>query len=125
MDKKNERLRKRRKEDISFKIQQDIKARVNKKIRNYNEKGKTTPPKNQVGIQINLIVNHLILNLPKDWRDKKYHIDHIEPLCSFDLTNKEQFNEAFAINNHRWLLAEDNLKKIKEDRLQSIKLLEK
>ena len=46
-----------------------------------------------------------------------FHIDHIKPLCSFNFINKDgsynkkQIEEAFAPENHQWLLAEENLKK--------------
>ncbi len=40
---------------------------------------------------------------PADW-----HIDHIKPLCKFDLTDPEQVREAFAPDNHRWLEARPN-----------------
>ncbi len=40
-----------------------------------------------------------------------YHIDHIRPLCSFDLTKKQQIKEAFSPKNHQWLLAKENLSK--------------
>jgi hypothetical protein len=41
----------------------------------------------------------------------EYHIDHIRPLVSFDLTRPEQIREAFAPANHQWLPAQENLRK--------------
>ena len=54
-------------------------------------------------------------------RKIRLHIDHIKPLCSFDLTNLEEVKKAFAPENHRWLLAKDNLAKSSEDRKISLK----
>lgn len=52
-----------------------------------------------------------------DWNNygKLWEIDHIKPKCSFNLDNKEQFDECWDINNLRPLLRTDNQSKIKQD----------
>ena len=40
-----------------------------------------------------------------------HHIDHIRPLCTFDLENPEEVKKAFAPENHQWLTVHDNLSK--------------
>lgn len=42
---------------------------------------------------------------------KDYEIDHIIPLCSFDLTDEEQFKKATSPQNHQWLTILENRKK--------------
>lgn len=41
----------------------------------------------------------------------RWHIDHIRPLCSFDLLNDDELKEAANFKNLQPLWAEDNLKK--------------
>lgn len=40
-----------------------------------------------------------------------WHIDHIRPVASFDLTDEKQLYECFNYKNTQPLWAEDNLKK--------------
>ncbi len=41
----------------------------------------------------------------------EWHLDHVKPLASFDLTDREQFLEACNWLNYQPLWAEDNLRK--------------
>jgi hypothetical protein len=70
------------------------------------------------GIDYQKIAQHLG-SPPNDGR--KYHIDHIKPCCSFNFLDPTQPKLAFAPENLRWLSAKENLKKIKEDKLLSIR----
>lgn len=114
-----ERVKRKRAEDLNFKIRHNMRCRINELTKKLMRKEVRQLYKKE--INIHNIAKALIINLPKDYNKKKYHIDHIIPLCSFDLTKEEDMRKAFAVDNHRWLLAEDNLKKGKKDKLQSIK----
>lgn len=46
----------------------------------------------------------------------EWHIDHIQPLCSFDLTNDDELKVATNFKNLRPLWAEENIAKSLEDR---------
>lgn len=41
----------------------------------------------------------------------RWHLDHVKPLCDFDLTNRDQCLQAFHYTNYQPLWAEANLRK--------------
>lgn len=96
--------------DINFKIKTNLRRRLRKAMELYTKEGRITSSK-YMGIDWKKVVEQLAKNLPKDYYEREYHIDHIKPLCSFDLEDSEQVKVAFAPDNHQWLLAEENLSK--------------
>lgn len=64
-------------------------------------------------------VRHLISTLPEGYTEsdvcdgRKLHIDHIRPVCSFDLTGDvdDEFLKCWALENLRMIPAHENLKK--------------
>lgn len=63
------------------------------------------------------IIEHL-KPFPKPF--KKYQVDHIIPLCAFDLTIPQEIQRAFAPKNLQWLSIKNNIKKTRKDRHLSI-----
>lgn len=57
-----------------------------------------------------------------DNHGKIWDIDHIEPLCSFDLTDETEIRKATRKANLRPLTKQLNLLKSKEDRKCKIKI---
>ena len=102
------------KEDLQFNIKRKLRGRVLSAFRKYSKTGKTMLS-DEYGINYKKIIEKLIKELPKDINEKEYHIDHIIPCCSFDLTNMEEVQKCFAPENHQWLLAKDNRAKVSED----------
>lgn len=47
----------------------------------------------------------------ENWSMNGWHIDHIRPIASFDLSDPQQLHECFHYTNLQPLWAEDNLKK--------------
>lgn len=87
--------------DDFFRAKTLLRSRLNKAIN-----GRCLAPKFKINYKA--IIKYLG---PCPGARDKYHIDHIIPLCHFDLTIQEDAEKAFAPENHQWLLAEENLKK--------------
>lgn len=104
----------RRKKDPVFKIKKLLRLRLWQAMNKYSQLGKVKKM-DEYGIDYQAIVKKLMRGLPTDFNNVKYHIDHIIPLCSFDLNDPEQIKKAFSPKNHRWLKAEDNLMKVAQD----------
>jgi len=103
---RNKYICNRLKTNKNFKIACRLRGSLRKALKTYSIGKKFASSK--YGINYNSIIDHL-KPFPQDI--SKYHIDHIKPLCSFDLTDPIQIKIAFAPENHQWLLAEENLKK--------------
>ena len=92
---------------MNYYLSDRLRTLLKNALKYYTKTGKMLSSK-QYGIDYELILNHL-KPFPKDL--SKYHIDHIRPLCSFNLTNQEEVSKAFSPENHQWLLAGENISK--------------
>lgn len=110
---------KKNKEQLSIRMR--LQQRLHKYMKKFiNDSNYELIEKNRDNISLTIVAKYLLERLPKDFYKKKYHIDHIIPLCAFDLTKREQLIEAWSPENHQWLLAIENLKKQSEDKKLSI-----
>lgn len=105
--------------DINFNIEHRYRSRLQNalKLINIKKKNKTI---DYLGCSIEFLKDY-IESLFKDnmnWNNRNlWHIDHIIPCCSFDLSNESELYTCFHYSNLRPIWAEDNLLKIKEDLL--------
>ena len=91
----------------NFVVKERLRKLIQMALKSYTKTGKIQSS-NKYGIDYKAIIEHL-KPFPKNI--KLYHIDHIKPLCSFNLEYKEEIKKAFAPENHQWLTIEENLKK--------------
>ncbi len=103
----NKYIKERKKLDKDFLIRCRLAKQLRTVLQNYTEKGKIMSSK-KYGINWSEVVYGL-KPFPKDI--SKYHIDHIRPVVSFDLTDTKQVKIAFSPQNLQWLTKEENLKK--------------
>ena len=104
--------------DINFKIRDSIRRRLNQSL----HKKKTHTIVKYLGCSIDELKCHLETKFTKDMNWTNYglwHIDHIKPLASFDLTDEQQIYLACNYNNLQPLWAKDNLSKGKKNESKS------
>jgi hypothetical protein len=106
-----EYIRNRKKNDIVFRLKIRLRSRLHKVLNGRYKSGSAVndlgcSPKELKEYLESLFVNGMSWDNYGEW-----HIDHIRPLCSFDLTNREQFLEACNYKNLQPLWAKDNLYK--------------
>lgn len=114
-----DRIRKYKRRWIKNKIDTDIgfkiKCRLSKRIWDALKGNcKSTSTKKLIGCDIDILINHLEqkFQIGMSWENYgDWHVDHIIPCASFDLTKKEQQEECFNYMNLQPLWAFDNLSK--------------
>lgn len=94
----------KRKNDKKFRIMTILRQRSYSALRLFG-KGKVKKS-DEYGINYLNIIKHLS---PFPQNIEEYHVDHIFPLCAFDLSNPIEILAAFAPENHQWLKAMDNM----------------
>lgn len=105
--------RERRKTDIEFRLQGNIRSRLNSAIQSGKRNGSAIK---DLGCTLAELKLHLeqLFQPGMTWENYGrygWHIDHVEPLCSFDLTDREQLLRACHYQNLQPLWATENMKK--------------
>lgn len=110
-DKVNKYSRERYRSDPVHKLKVTLRNRINKAIFHCFKSGSHV---RDLGCSVEQLMSHLEARfLPgMTWENHgKWHIDHIKPLASFDLTQRDQFLQAAHYTNLQPLWGPDNLKK--------------
>ena len=108
---RNTQRRNRYKNDTNYRIEQSIRARVLKFI---SGERKTISTKELLGASIDKTRSHLEKQFldGMTWENHgEWHIDHIKPCSSFDLTDSKQQKECLHYLNLQPLWAIENIKK--------------
>jgi len=101
----------RRQISIDERIKHNIRVRINKAIKGINKAGSAV---NELDCSLVFFKSYIkeLFKPNMTWDNYgEWHIDHIKPLDSFDLSNSEQFKKACHYTNLQPLWAEDNLSK--------------
>lgn len=106
---------KKRKESPQFKLTLQLRNRVKNAIKTGHRSGSAVK---DLGCTVKECIEHIesLFTSGMNWENhgrgkNKWHIDHITPLSSFDLTDREQFLRACHFTNLQPLWQTDNLKK--------------
>lgn len=100
----------RRAKDISYKLRQSIRNRLNQCIK----KKKPSSSITELGCSLNELKIYLECRFTEgmSWNNYgKWHLDHIKPLSKFNLSDLEEFKQACHYTNLQPLWALDNIKK--------------
>lgn len=108
---KREREKERRQTDVNYKIKKNLRGRIYKAVKQ-NIKSESTM------ILIGCSVEELKIYLSSmftegmNWNNYgKWHIDHIKPCASFDLSDPVQQKECFHYSNLQPMWAIENIRK--------------
>jgi hypothetical protein len=117
-NKKN--YRKRKQNDYNFKILHNLRSRIYHALKSDQKSGKSI---DLLGCTIQELKIHLEKQFTEgmNWQNntlKGWHIDHIKPCASFDLSKPENQKECFHYTNLRPLWAKDNLTREKFKRIK-------
>jgi len=104
---------KRRKEDVQFSLACALRSRLSNAVRRGQKAGSAV---SDLGCSICELKEYLETRFEKgmswgNWTTDGWHIDHILPLSSFDLTDREQLLKACHYTNLQPLWAWENFKK--------------
>lgn len=109
-EKRRIRLNERYKQDIRFRVAVNLRTRILRAIRNNQKVGSTL---NILGCSIEFFIAYLeskfTENMSWDNYGSLWHIDHILPCVSFDLSKEDEQRKCFHYTNMQPLLAKDNL----------------
>jgi len=103
----------KRKTDINFKILCGLRERLNKAIHNNQKLGSAVK---DLGCSVPELKIYLESKFQEgmswdNWGQTGWHIDHIKPLSSFNLQDRDEFLKANHYTNLQPLWAEENRKK--------------
>ena len=102
-----------RKTNPNFKLKQLLRGRLYKALI-HDQATKSAPTLKLLGSSVAYVKKHLEAQFVDgmSWDNHgEWHIDHIRPCASFDLSDPEQQKECFNYKNLQPLWAEDNLRK--------------
>jgi hypothetical protein len=109
----NKYLKQRRDNDLNFRLETIYRNRINTALRQNSKKSRTLE---LLGCSIEQLREHLEKQFKSGMNWDNYgrggwHIDHIRPCSSFDLSQKEEQAKCFNYTNLQPLWAKENLEK--------------
>lgn len=107
---------KKQAKESHYRITKSLRDRLRKAIKNGQKNGSAIK---DLGCSIEEFKKYLetLFDINMSWDNHGFdgwHIDHIKPLCTFDLTNIEEFKKACHYSNLQPLWATENLAKAKK-----------
>ena len=112
-ERRNRYLKNKRETDDNFRLFSNTRNRIYKSLKGMIKQSST---KEILGIDIDLYRKWIKFQMSPDMTWDNIEIDHVKPICMFDVSDDEQLKEAFSWKNTQPLLKKDHqLKGIKFD----------
>jgi len=113
-EKRNATRRQRKAEDPAYAVADRLRKRIGRAVRDHGNGRKDKKTAELVGCSIEQLMAHLERQFLKgmSWDNRAaWHIEHIRPCASFDLTDPNQQKACFRFTNLRPLWAKENIAK--------------
>ena len=107
-ERRNIYLKNKRETDVKFRLFSNTRNRIYKSLNGVTKQSST---KEILGIDIDLYRKWLEFQFTPEMNWLNIEIDHVKPLCMFDVSDEEQLKEAFNWRNTQPLLKEIHQKK--------------
>lgn len=110
-ERRNKLNKEKLKTDVCFRLSHYLRRRINSAIKRDQRAGSAV---SDLGCSVQFFKTYIESKFQNGmtWDNHgDWHLDHIQPLSSFDLMDREQFLKAAHYTNYQPLWAEDNLKK--------------
>jgi len=109
--------------NIQYKLTTLIRSRLRFAIKNKSKQGSAIK---NLGCSIDELKTHLENKFQEgmtwdNWTNNGWHIDHIKPLCHFNLEDPKQLAEACHYTNLQPLWSYDNISKGNKERTRTLK----
>ena len=104
----NEYFKNRIKTDVNFRLIRNTRRRIHHAL---NGKSKSSSTINILGIDVDLYRKLLEFQFTPEMNWENIEIDHVKPICMFDVTKYEELKEAFNWKNTQPLLKKDHQQK--------------
>ena len=99
-------IKNRGKTDVNFRLICNTRRRIHHAL---NGKLKSSSTREILGIDIDLYKKWIEFQMTPEMNWSNIEIDHVKPICLFDISDDEQLKEAFNWKNTQPLLKQDHL----------------
>ena len=107
-ERRNIFLKNKRVTHVSFRLISNTRNRIYNSLKGVTKQSST---KENLGIDIDLYKKWLEFQFTPEMNWSNIEIDHVKPICMFDVTKDEQLKEAFSRKNTQPFLQQDHHKK--------------
>ena len=105
---KKQYIKNRIKTDVNYRLITNTRSRIYKSLKGMTKQSST---KEILGIHVDTYRKWIEFQFTPEMNWYNIEIDHIKPICMFDVSNDEELKKAFSWKNTQPLLKQDNRQK--------------